>query len=115
MGEQKVIAGDEAARLREFMKLLLRDLRALEKMLADGMIEKGVRRIGAEQEMFLIDKAGRPAGLAMELLEALDDSHYTTELGIFNLELNIEPSNFGLSRAFILSGSIQLFVGPASS
>src|SRR4051812_37566749 len=27
----------------------------------------------------------------------------------------IEPSNFGVRRAFIFSGSIQLFVGPASS
>ena len=27
----------------------------------------------------------------------------------------ITPSNFGVSRAFILSGSIQLLVGPASA
>ena len=27
----------------------------------------------------------------------------------------IEPSNFGVSMAFILSGAIQLLVGPASS
>jgi hypothetical protein len=42
-----------------FAKKLLEDLRALEKMLDAGQIETGRRRIGCEQEMFLIDKAWR--------------------------------------------------------
>ena len=38
------------------MRAILADLRALERMLDEGMFETGVRRIGAEQEMFLIDE-----------------------------------------------------------
>jgi len=91
--EIKAQAGGEQHRL--FMRRILTDLRALEKMLSEGLVQSGVRRIGAEQEMFLVDRAGRPAGLAIEMLKALDDPHFTTELGIFNLELNIDPSTFG--------------------
>src|SRR5258708_39243485 len=80
-----------AERHREFMHAILKDLRALERMLADGLFESGVRRIGAEQEMFLIDKTWAPARGALKLIERLKDPHYTTELGQFQLEANCDP------------------------
>src|SRR5262245_5263493 len=80
---------------RSFMRYLLRDLRALEKILEEGMLEEGVRRVGAEQELFLIDSAYHPAPVSMEMLAALGDSHYTTELGRFNLEMNVDPLAYG--------------------
>jgi CBS domain-containing protein len=96
MGEQKVLAADEeGTRLRAFMQCLLQDLRALERILASGMIETGVRRIGAEQEMFLVDGDYRPAPAAMRMLEAIGDPHFVTELGLFNLECNLDPQEFG--------------------
>ena len=81
--------GSEA--IRSFTKALLTDLRALERMLDDGMIESGVRRFGCEQEMFLVDHAWRPAPVAMQILDLLDEDNFTTELAQFNLEMNIEP------------------------
>ena len=95
MGEHQVqqdLSGDQ---LRLFTKRLLTDLRALESMLADRMIESNVRRIGAEQEFFLVGDGWRPACLAMEILEDIDDPHFTTELGKFNLEANLDPLMFG--------------------
>ena len=80
---------------RQFTHALLRDLHALERMLAEGRIEAGVRRIGAEQEMFLVDRNWKPAPVALEILDAVDDPHFTTELGAFNLELNLDPQGFG--------------------
>jgi CBS domain-containing protein/gamma-glutamyl:cysteine ligase YbdK (ATP-grasp superfamily) len=79
---------------RQFTNALLRDLHALGGMLADGRIESGVRRIGAEQEMFLVDRSWRPAPVALELLEAVDDPHFVTEVGAFNLEVNLDPQSF---------------------
>lgn len=76
--------------VRAFTKALLRDLQALEQMLSDGMIERGMRRIGAEQEMFLVDRGWRPAPLSTQVLERVEGP-YTTELARFNLEANIEP------------------------
>jgi CBS domain-containing protein len=94
MGSQDVNRDRDAAELRLFITQLLHDVQALESMIAKGMIESGVRRIGAEQELFLVDQAWRPAPVAMEMLEAIADPHYTTELGRFNLEINLDPLVF---------------------
>jgi len=91
MGELNVDELSGAEQERFFMKRLLDDVRALEAMLDGDMIESGVRRIGAEQEMFLIHQDGGPAPIAMELLEGLDDEAFTTELARFNLEANMKP------------------------
>jgi CBS domain-containing protein/gamma-glutamylcysteine synthetase len=79
---------------RRFTQALLRDVGALERLLASGMIEEGVRRIGAEQEVFLVDSSLHPAPAAMNVLQALEDPRYTTELGLFQLEMNLEPQVF---------------------
>jgi len=95
--EHKEVDGRlEGERQREFMNALLDDLRALEHMLAAGMFETGVRRIGAEQELFLINEAWRPARGVLGVLERLrGDPHYTTELGQFQLEVNCDPQLLG--------------------
>ena len=77
--------------IRTFTRALLRDLQALERILSEGLIESGIRRFGAEQEMFLVDKAWRPAPVAVEVLEDLNDDPFTTELARFNLEANLSP------------------------
>lgn len=85
----------EPESLRSFTRHLLADLRALELMLKHGSLETGVRRIGAEQELFLLDRRFRPAPIAMEMLERLGDEHFTTEVARFNLEFNTDPLEFG--------------------
>lgn len=91
VGSQSVRTEADGARRRAFMRRLLDDMRALEQILERGLIETDVRRIGAEQEMFLIDRSWRPANAALRLLERVDDPRFTTELGLFNLELNLDP------------------------
>jgi CBS domain-containing protein/gamma-glutamyl:cysteine ligase YbdK (ATP-grasp superfamily) len=91
MGEHAVSDRLDEAQSRAFMKALLADVRALEVMLERGMFETGRRRVGAEQEMFLVDADGRPAPVACEVLEGLEERRLTTELARFNLEANIDP------------------------
>ena len=79
---------------RAFMRAVLADLRALERMLQEGQFEKGVKRIGAEQEMFLTDHSYLPAAGALSMLDKLKDPHFTTELGAFQLEMNAAPQDF---------------------
>jgi len=91
MGTQDVrehVDGDEH---RRFMKRLLADVRAFERMLESDLIETDIRRIGAEQELFLVDRAWHPAPCSKELLELLDDPRFATELARFNLEFNLDP------------------------
>lgn len=107
MGSHDVQRDRDAVELRSFIAHLLRDVQALERMLDEGLIESGVHRIGAEQELFLVDAARRPAMLAMELLERVADPHYTTELGLFNLEINLDPLVFGGDCLSRLEGQLQ--------
>ena len=95
MGEQKVNTKTAPEEHRSFVKHLLIDIRALEKMIADDMIESGVRRIGAEQELFLVNKAWRPAPVATEVLSKIDEPHFTNEIALFNLEINLDPLMYG--------------------
>ncbi|HSD91220.1 MAG TPA: hypothetical protein VLB44_27040, partial [Kofleriaceae bacterium] len=85
----------DGERQREFMAAILADLRALERMIAEKRFETGVRRIGAEQELFIIDEHFRPARGVLKMLDSLRDTHYTTELGMFQIEANCDPQILG--------------------
>lgn len=95
MGDQNVRHKQSAKEMRDFKQHLFRDIRALEVMLERGMIEEGITRIGAEQELVLLDKHFLPAPIAVEVLEALSsDPHFTNELSRFNVEINLDPETF---------------------
>ena len=97
MGKHDVSKQTDEAALREFTHHLIQDVRALEHMLEEDMFEKGVRRIGAEQEMFLVDERYRPGPIIDEVLELNTDERIVTELTRFNLEFNMDPLIFGKS------------------
>ncbi len=96
MGEHDVPDRADDRQLRAFMRALLEDVQALERMLAEGRFETGVRRIGAEQEVFLVDERTlRAAPVAPAVIEDLDHDQVTTELASFNLEINASPRVLG--------------------
>ena len=94
MGEERVKVPENKEQSQKFLKYLLRDVRAMGKMLEEGWFEIDNIRIGAEQELCLIDENAKPAPIAMELLEEINDDSFTTELAKFNLEANLEPLLF---------------------
>lgn len=81
--------------MRGLTRAILRDIDALEQMLGSGLFETGVRRIGAEQEMFLVDRNWLPAPLALKVMEEAADPRLTPELALFNLEINLDPIEVG--------------------
>ncbi len=92
MGEQNVQPLSTESR-RQFLRHLLDDINSLETMIRDGMIEQGVTRIGAEQEYCLVADDLRPAMTGPEILAATPDSHFTSELARWNLEINLDPQD----------------------
>ena len=100
------------AQTRGFTKALLRDLQALERMLAEGVFETGIRRIGAEQEMFLVNEAWRPASTALSILDELEGP-FTTELALYNLEANVEPRELKGGCFGTLQTRLEELVGAA--
>src|SRR2546421_8786134 len=91
MGEHNVEQEVDQKKAQAFMKAVLDDLRALAFMLENNAVESGVMRIGAEQEMFLVDRDLRPAPLSTQVLEQSKDPRLTTEIARFNLEANLNP------------------------
>jgi len=96
MGEQKVSMVSDEVAMQEFVKKLLKDTQALEYMLDHEWFETDTIRIGAEQEMCLVDKRTyKPATIAMEALEKMKKYDWVeTELAKFNLETNLTPRVF---------------------
>ena len=90
-----VSSGRDEDSVRNFTRSLIQDVRALEYMLENDLFETGIRRIGAEQELFLVDERFQPAPVVEKLLEANDDPRVVTELTRFNLEFNMDPLEFG--------------------
>ena len=93
MGDHNVSSESSGSQIRQFTRAVLNDLQAVEKMLEQGMFEDDVFRIGAEQEMFLVNSAMCPAPISTKILEDAGDDRLTTEIGLFNIEANLSPSN----------------------
>lgn len=92
MGDQQISPLTSHAK-KEFLRYLLDDIAALEQMIADGMIESGKTRIGAEQEYCLVRDNLRPAMTGPEVLSSIEDPHFTSELAKWNLEINLDPQD----------------------
>ena len=95
MGEQNVKQDRDEAALRSFTRQLIQEVRAMEYMLREDLFETDVRRIGAEQELFLVDENWQPAPVNVAALEANTDERLVAELTRFNLEFNLHPLRFG--------------------
>ncbi len=96
MGEQRVSLVSDERQMQSFVKSLLKDVKALEYMLDNDWFESDITRIGAEQEMCLVDsKTYKPAPIAMEALDKMKSYPWVeTELARFNLETNMIPRVF---------------------
>ena len=97
MGEQRVSLVNSDAQMQQFVRYLLNDMQALDHMLNEQWFETEPIRIGAEQEMVIVDNTTyKPAPIAMKVLRNLKEYDWLeTELAKFNLETNLQPREFG--------------------
>lgn len=91
MGDFNVRKIATAKDRRLMYKQALNDIDTFEKMLQKGVFDDGKPKIGVEQELCVIDEHYNPATSALELLDMIRDDHYTNELALFNLEINLDP------------------------
>ena len=90
MGYQHVKLVDKSDR-GNFIDKLLQDIETLELLVKTGRLQDDITHIGAEQEFCLVNSDWTPGVKALEILEDINDPHFTTELGLFNLEVNLDP------------------------
>lgn len=107
MGEHAVQTLESASQRAEFIHFLIQDIKALEYMLDHDMIESGITRIGAEQEFCLVTADWRPSDNNLEVLKAINDEHFTTELATYNLEINLDPIELKTGALQSVSDQLQ--------
>lgn len=91
MGTQEISIARDPQSKKRFLKHLLHDVEAIEKILERGLFESDVTRIGAEQEFCIVDRHFKPSLRALEVLQKVKDNHFTPELARYNLEINLDP------------------------
>jgi gamma-glutamyl:cysteine ligase YbdK (ATP-grasp superfamily) len=91
MGEevaQQEFSREDRTRYREKVR---RCLDVFARMLRESRFDADDPMTGLEIELNLVDDDGNPALKNAEALEAIADAKFVTELGQFNLEINVAP------------------------
>jgi gamma-glutamyl:cysteine ligase YbdK (ATP-grasp superfamily) len=86
--EAITITGEDRRRYRA---KLGRSLDAFAGMLRENLFESGSCLVGQEIELNLVDDDAAPSMRNADVLEAIADPAWATEVGQFNLEINVPP------------------------
>ncbi|WP_136482728.1 CBS domain-containing protein [Cognatitamlana onchidii] len=95
MGNLKITSLNTKKDRENYVHHLLNDIKALDMLIDKGLIDDGPLRIGAEQEFCMVNEDFFPESKSLEILEDINDSHFTTEIGNYNLELNLDTFELG--------------------
>src|SRR5215831_19563773 len=76
---------------RRYREKVRRSLDVFARMLREDRFEADQPRVGLEIELNLIDEHGAPSMRNAEVLKAIASPAWATELGQFNLEINVPP------------------------
>ncbi|MDQ6815886.1 MAG: glutamate--cysteine ligase [Actinomycetota bacterium] len=91
MGEEVTATVFTREQRRHYRFKVKRCLEVFAQMLAESQFDPERRAVGLEIELNLTDKAGDPAMANAKALELIANPDFQTELGQFNLEINIPP------------------------
>jgi hypothetical protein len=90
-------------------------LDVFERMLAQSQFDFERPLTGVEIELNLVDDTGDPAMRNAEVLEAVSHADFQTELGQFNVEINVQPRVLSGNSAVELEQSIRDTLNHAES
>jgi gamma-glutamyl:cysteine ligase YbdK (ATP-grasp superfamily) len=76
---------------RQYRDKLQRSLEVLARMLREHLFDAEPATVGLEIELNLVDSHGAPSMQNADVLDAIADPAWATELGQFNLEINVPP------------------------
>jgi gamma-glutamyl:cysteine ligase YbdK (ATP-grasp superfamily) len=82
------ISGEDRAKYRDKVR---RSLEVFARMLQERRFEANPSQVGVEIELNLVDSRGAPSMCNAPVLDAIADPAWATELGQFNLEINVPP------------------------
>src|SRR5579863_708082 len=76
---------------RQYRDKLQRSLEVLARMLREHLFDAEPATVGLEIELNLVDDRGAPSMQNADVLDAIADPLWATELGQFNIEINVPP------------------------
>src|SRR5580692_11218479 len=76
---------------RNYRDKVWRSLDVFARMLHERLFEANPSLVGQEIELNLVDERGMPSMRSADVLDAIADPAWATELGQFNLEINVPP------------------------
>jgi len=82
------ISGEDRRKYRDKVQ---RSLDVFARMLREDLFEADPAQVGVEIELNLVDETGAPSMRNAAVLDAIADPAWATELGQFNLEINVPP------------------------
>src|ERR1044072_7180165 len=92
MGEEVEVQEFTRADRTRHREKVRRCLDVFARMLREAAFDTDDPMTGMEVELNLVDGAGDPALKNAEALEAIADPDFQTELGQFNIEINVPPA-----------------------
>ena len=98
------ISGEDRHRYRDKLR---RSLDAFALMLREHGFDADVSHVGQEIELNLVDADGRPSMRNATVLEAIADPAWSTEVGQFNLEINVQPRRLAGDALAVLEDEIR--------
>jgi gamma-glutamyl:cysteine ligase YbdK (ATP-grasp superfamily) len=91
VGERVVATEFTGADRTRFRERLRAGFEVFRRMLAEDRFERSRTLMGLELELDLVDPAGRPVMVNEDVLSRIASRDFQTELGQFNLEVNVAP------------------------
>ncbi|MHC0432856.1 glutamate--cysteine ligase [Streptomyces sp. O3] len=95
MGEKVVAGGADLSDRQRYRRRLQQCLAGLRRLLEEKKFDRPRNLMGLEIELNLVGPDGMPRMLNAEVLERIASRDFQTELGMFNLEVNIAPHRLG--------------------
>jgi gamma-glutamyl:cysteine ligase YbdK (ATP-grasp superfamily) len=103
------------AHRREYRRKVQLSLDVFETMLAQSSFDFEKPLTGMEIECNLVDSAYQPAMNNSEVLEAIADPAYQTELGAYNIEFNVPPRRLPGRAALDLEDEVRASLNAAEA
>ncbi|MBG0827891.1 glutamate--cysteine ligase [Planomonospora sp. ID67723] len=92
---------------RRYRDKIRRCLDVLARMLHDSRFDFDRPKAGLEIELNLVDERGEPTMRNAEVLTAIAEPDWATELGQFNVEINVEPESLEGDGAVRLENGVR--------
>ena len=101
---QVVFSREDRTRFRQKVRQCLD---VFERMLGQSQFDSGRPTTGLEIELNLVDERGDPALRNAAVIDAVSNADFQTELGQFNVEINVPPRELGGSALAELERSVR--------